>query len=226
MGWVALQLRDFEIPVEGGPHLTTADDWRTELDVLSRDIAAFWRDTLERASLSYDPPTIVSGFEGPRPVCGGLAVTEATVFCLRSSTIHLNRIRLNGISRASNAGKNHLAIAYTVARLMGRQTQTALGVDLAPKETADAERRLRLELQAECFAGLWLRHATQKYGPVSDQDLRSAVRAATVSAPAPGVPNPEILEEDFLRTPIEQRIEWARRGFHFAEHFLECAPKR
>ena len=153
MNWTALQLRDFEIPVDGGPHLTTADDWRSELNVLKTDIVAFWRETLTRDDIPYAPPTILDGMEGPRSVCGGSVVTEATVFCLRSSTIHLNRIRFNGISRASNAGKSHLAVAYAVARLMSRQTQILLGVDLAPKGSAEAEQRRRIELQARVLRG-------------------------------------------------------------------------
>lgn len=219
MGWMSVQLRDFAIPVAGGPHLTSADDWRSEVRTLSRDLSTFWRAALAEAAVSFAPPEIAAGFEGRRPVCGGLVETASVVYCFEPARIELNRIRFNGISRAAAPGANHLAVAYAFARLYSRPVQSALGVALS--ETGAEAGRIALDLQAECLAGFWLGRAPETYGRVSELQLDRVIRSTHVGPWDREAPRPGMLFEDFWRAPVDDRVEWVMRGFR-AETIAVC----
>ncbi|MEM9724963.1 MAG: neutral zinc metallopeptidase [Pseudomonadota bacterium] len=214
-GWATLQLRRFSIPVDGGPHLTTADEWRSELDTLSADISSFWSDQLAAEGQVFQPPVFIAPWEGPRRACGGAVATRATAYCIATNTLELRRISFNGTSRAG-AGRGHMAVAYTVARLTARAVQKSLGVDL----TGQIARGV-IEDQAECLAGVWLRSAPARYGTVRKSDLSAILRAARVSAPEPWIAQPEVLVEDFAPGRSGPRLVALTRGFDAAD-FSEC----
>ncbi len=222
MSWFSMLQRDFGIPIQGKPHLTSHDGWRSETQVLLRDTTTFWRDILAKDGLAYSPPKLVAPLEGPRDACGGPIRTESTAYCPELGQIEFNRIRFNSISRQSKAGMNHLAVAYVFAHLVGHHVQTQLGAGLAPEDLDPPASRRRLELQAECLAGFWLRHGTAEYGEIAPRQLDAMMSRLHMGPDPADVPVPGVLV-DFGETPKEARLEWLKRGFR-ADDLSVCHP--
>ena len=219
--WIYLQLRDFNIPVQGEARLTSADGWRTETRILLRDANAFWRDVLAREGVAYTAPELVTVFEGPRNACGGAVQTETPVYCPDLARLEFNRIWFNTITRFAPDGLNHFGISYAFAHLYGHHVQHLLGVRLEPGTADPVERRRKMELQAECFAGFWLRHVAETYGRVSEIDLsRVLPKVRTGAADEVG---PQALAEDFSLLPVDVRLRWVRRGIK-ARGLADCDP--
>ncbi len=171
--WQYLSMRDFTIPVAGGPYLRSADDWQSETSRLLSDTTAFWSRELARVGQTYPPPDPAQPFGALKRACTGQSASEAPVNCAELEQV--DGLAFNGISRQAGIGMNHLAIAYTVAHLVGHRVQAALGELERPAGIDLDTHRHRVELQAECYAGFWLRHGTADYGTVTPLDLRRVV---------------------------------------------------
>ena len=213
LGYLQVSFRKFSIPLQGGPYLTSADDWKTETQVLLRDTTAFWKGKLKSKGGAYAPPELISNFEGWREVCKSSIQSKAIVYCPEQSRIELNRIYFNGISRRAAGGLNHLAVSYVFAHLIGHHVQSQLGTSVIAKTK---QQRIQIELQADCLAGMWLRHATKTYGSTAEYYIGRAVEKAFV---IPAHDTPEIaraLIEDMSVASKEERVKWVKRGFNAA----------
>ena len=212
-GYLQVSLRKFSIPVRGGPYLSSADDWKAETQVLLRDTTTFWKRKFKSRGLVYTPPELISNFEGWREVCKSSIKSKAIVYCPEHNRIELNRIYFNGISRRAAGGLNHLAVSYVFAHLIGHHVQSQLGTSVITKTK---EQRIHIELQADCFAGMWLRHATKTYGAIADYYVGRAVEKAFVipAHDTPDVANPLI--EDMSFASSVERIKWVKVGFNAA----------
>lgn len=221
LSYLQITLRKFTIPVEGGPYLSSADSWKTETQLLLQDTTEFWKDKFLNEGLTYTPPELISNFEGARKVCKSPNKTKSIVYCYTQGRIELNRIIFNGISRRAAPGLNHLGISYIFAHLVGHHVQSQLGISLTPKATDPRKHLIQIELQAECFAGMWLRHATKRYGSISKYHLGRVVPYVFV------IPEPDMPEivgafiEDTRLASEKMRIKWVRVGFN-AKNISEC----
>ena len=207
-GWSYRLLRDFAIPVAGGPALTSRTDWTDEANRLHADLTAFWQAALP----AYVAPELIAPLEGSRPACGTGPPTDIALYCPKEARIELNRIGFNGISRRAPVGLNHLAVAYVMAHLTGLHVQTQ-GAGTAGEAPDDAV--------AACLAGYWLRHGTAAYGTISSRDLSRAVRSATLGGSAHDAPSGASVPA-LREPPTGERRAWIVRGFR-ADAFGACA---
>ena len=122
------------------------------------------------------------------------------------------------------------AQAYVIAHEVGHHVQNQLGiadkVQQAKQRTDErgANRlQVRMELQADCFAGLWAHHANRSRGILEQGDVEEALRAATaigddtLQKQARGV----VVPESFTHGSAEQRVRWFRRGLESGD-FASC----
>jgi predicted metalloprotease len=107
------------------------------------------------------------------------------------------------------------AQAYVIAHEIGHHVQHLLGAfERHPSREGATENSVRMELQADCYAGVW-GHATQQRNLLEQGDLEEALKAATVigddalQRQAGG----EVRPDSFTHGTSEQRARWFRRGF-------------
>jgi predicted metalloprotease len=113
-------------------------------------------------------------------------------------------------------------MAYVLAHEIGHHVQNLLG--LLP-QVRDAQRameeedakalQVRLELQADCFAGVWANRALQKWQPIEADDIKAALQAASAVGEdrLQRRPQGHIVPDAFVHGSQERRIRWYMAGF-------------
>jgi predicted metalloprotease len=113
------------------------------------------------------------------------------------------------------------AQAYVIAHEVGHHVQNLLGVSrdvqAAQRQASQSEANtlsVRLELQADCFAGIWAHRMAQQEAVLEEGDIEEALNAASavgddrLQAQSTGMVTPD----SFTHGSSEQRVEWFRRG--------------
>ena len=168
--------------------------------------------------MAFNPPALVSPFEGPVPACDSDVASEDWLYCVDTGVVEIRRIVFNAISRQSINGEHDQEIAYAVAHIYAHHLQALLEVPLL---TGDARERLEIELQADCLAGLWLAQGTGSYGRVNQSALRDDIGRSPIAPEfnQPGVPR--ALVENLLLGEPGARFDALRAGLE-AETLSDC----
>lgn len=170
----------------------------------------------------YRKPTLNFFTDENRSGCGAAQAAMGPFYCPADQGVYLDTAFFNELaSRFGAAGD--AAQAYVVAHEVGHHIQTLTGISDKVRQmqarSSQAEGnalQVRMELQADCYAGVWANHARTKDGqPVMEPgDMEEAMRAAnaigddTLMRSAGQRPVPE----SFTHGTSEQRMSWLRRG--------------
>ncbi len=171
---------------------------------------------------TYDPATMVLFSQVTQSPCGGANGATGPFYCPADEKAYLDTAFFATMERRLGAGGD-FAAAYVVAHEIAHHVQDELGI-LAEangirRQVSEAESNaisVRIELQADCFAGLWARHADARFDILEGGDLEEALNAArqigddTLQRNAGRVPQPHT----FTHGTSEQRRRWFERGFN------------
>jgi predicted metalloprotease len=180
-----------------------------------------WTAVFRQQGLTYRDPKLVL-FTGSTPTACGLGQAAAGPFYCPSDErvyIDLNFYRL---LRERFRAPGDFAQAYVIAHEVGHHVQNLLGtmakVDAVRRRASQAQANalsVRLELQADCYAGVWARDSDQMHRFLEQGDLESALRAAsaigddTLQKQSQGY----VVPESFTHGSSAQRVRWFRSGF-------------
>jgi predicted metalloprotease len=152
--------------------------------------------------------------------CGDASGATGPFYCPRDKKVYLDTDFFTTMSRQLGAGGD-FAMAYVVAHEIGHHVQDELGILNKANEVrsqsseADSnEISVRIELQADCLAGIWAREVQQTYGTIEKGDFDEAITAAkqigddTLQRNAGQVPMPE----SFTHGTSAQRSKWFITG--------------
>jgi uncharacterized protein len=192
---------------------------REFLPFVVHDVQGFWEHRFERAGLDYQPAQVVV-FRGALPsACGPASPATGPFYCPADRRVYLELGFFAKLAVEFRA-PGDFAEAYVIAHEIGHHVQNLTGVT-AQVEQAVRERRgrpnelsIRLELQADCLAGVW-GHSTYERGLLERGDLDEGLRAAAavgddrIQRMTTGRINPET----WTHGSSEQRRAWFVRGF-------------
>jgi predicted metalloprotease len=166
---------------------------------------------------SYRPPKLVLFTGRVRSGCGAAESAMGPFYCPADQKVYLDQSFFDELSRRFGA-PGDFAAAYVIAHEVGHHVQTLLGIsDQVQKAQARASKtqgnaiQVRMELQADCLAGVW---AKANAGKLEPGDVEEAMRAAsaigddTLQRAAQGV----VVPESFTHGSSEQRTKWFMRG--------------
>ncbi len=175
--------------------------------------AHVFRDQLNR---TYTPATLVLFKGATASPCGGANGASGPFYCPGDKKAYLDTDFFVTLERQLGA-KGDFAAAYVVAHEIAHHVQNELGILARANEvraTASQAQSnaisVRIELQADCFAGIWARLAEDKFGAIEPGDLEEAVNAArqigddTLQRNAGQRPNPH----SFTHGTSQQRSQW------------------
>jgi predicted metalloprotease len=184
------------------------------------DAQTMWRQEFEDAGADYAPATLTIFRDHVDTACGAQSANVGPFYCPADHGVYLDTRFFDALGRAAGVHLGDFAQAYVVAHEVGHHVQTLLGVmQRVRKEdqqdpAGENARSVRLELQADCFAGIW-KHSRYQRGQLSQADLEDALRAAAVvgsdfqQRKATGTITPE----DWTHGSSQQRQQWLTTGF-------------
>jgi len=159
---------------------------------------------------SYKLPTLVV-FTGNVTTAGCGSATSAVgpFYCSADDRLYIDPGFYDTLAQQLRA-PGDFAQAYVIAHEIGHHVQNLIGsLRLSVRGETKNQASVRVELQADCFAGVWGHHAQADLS-ISDKDLQDATRAAhAIGDDALGHRD----EAKFTHGSSEQRIRWFRRGF-------------
>src|SRR5450631_1284033 len=186
-----------------------------------------WKDIFAKDGRTYRAPTLVmySGRTDAR--CGAASSAMGPFYCPVDQKVYLDTSFFREIqSRFKGCdGKScQFAQAYVIAHEVGHHVQNLLGIlprvqqqqqAMASNKTAANHLQVEVELQADCFAGVWANHSQQQWNLLEPGDVEAALRTAaaigddTLQKQAQGYAVPD----SFTHGTSAQRQRWFNAGF-------------
>ncbi|HEY4135072.1 MAG TPA: neutral zinc metallopeptidase [Alphaproteobacteria bacterium] len=179
-----------------------------------------WSAIFAEQGQSYSDPTLVLFSGSARSACGFASAASGPFYCPDDRKLYIDLAFYEELRRRFDA-PGDFAQAYVIAHEVGHHVQNLIGI--LPKfaqrrqtlNEADANAlSVRVELQADCFAGIWGRDAADK-GLLDEGDLNEALNAAAqigddaIQRRTQGY----VVPESFNHGTSQQRGRWFKRGF-------------
>jgi hypothetical protein len=195
------------------------------VSVVLADTEDTWSALFRRMNREYIPPTLVLFRDAVQSACGMAGSAVGPFYCPSDHKLYLDLDFFRALSERFRA-PGDFAQAYVIAHEVGHHVQALLGVT---DKVAAARQRMarsevnalsvRLELQADCFAGVWAHHASASRQLLEEGDLEEGLRAAAaigddrLQRQAQG----RVAPDSFTHGTSEQRSRWFKRGFDTGE---------
>jgi uncharacterized protein len=183
----------------------------------------------EHLGQQYQPSPLVlfSGFV--QSGCGMAQAAMGPFYCPRDGKVYIDLSFYQDMKNKLGA-PGDAAQAYVIAHEVGHHIQNLLGIaDKVTQARARSDEvtgnqlQVRMELQADCLAGIWAQEANESKGILEDGDIEEAINAASqigddrLQKRSQGYVN----EESFTHGSSEQRVRWLRKGMQ-AQKLSDC----
>lgn len=171
---------------------------------------AHWETQFSRSGQTYTEPKLVLFRAATESACGYADSRVGPHYCPLDQTIYLDEIFFDELTRQFGARGGDVAEAYVIAHEVGHHAQHLLG----GLDAATNAESIAVELQADCFAGLWA-HSVRDRGVFEPGEIQEAMDAAAavgddrIQASVTGQVNPE----SWTHGSSAQRVEWFNRGY-------------
>lgn len=197
------------------------------------DTERAWGPILQATGSSYAPPAPVL-FRGDAPsACGYLEVPRGPFYCLAERAVYLDldylgelRQRFRGQGqpggKPTSEATGDFAAAYVIAHEVGHHVQNLLGtaelarqlLETPPGEEDVGPIALMVELQADCYAGMWAQRAAVLGDFPGQGDVGEALAAASAigNDRLLGRPRGTVMPDPFTHGTADQRVRWFRTG--------------
>lgn len=181
-----------------------------------------WKEVLPRQKgIRYQPPNLVMFSGGTRSACGFAKSAMGPFYCPRDRKVYLDTSFFAQMKRRLGGGGD-FAYAYVIAHEVGHHIENLLGI--LPKVQAAQQRAtskaqanalsVRVELMADCLAGVWAAHANRKWKVLEDGDIEKAIRTAQAIGDdaLQRASRGQVVPDSFTHGSSQQRVAWLRRG--------------
>ncbi|GHA43283.1 membrane protein [Amylibacter ulvae] len=203
--------------------LTAEDQAAGEfVSVTLADTEQVWATVLAReANRTYRPATLVLFKGTTQSPCGNASGATGPFYCPADRKVYLDTDFFTTMERQMGA-RGDFAAAYVVAHEVAHHVQNELGI--LPQANAARQRMSKvesnrvsvmIELQADCFSGIWARYVSEKLGTLEEGDIQEAINAAKqigddmIQRNAGRRPMPHT----FTHGTSEQRQRWFAKGY-------------
>ena len=189
------------------------------ISVVLRSTEEVWSDIFRQRGATYQPPRLVLFTDATQSGCGVGQSAMGPFYCPQDHKLYLDLSFFRDLAQRFGA-PGEFAQAYVVAHEVGHHVQALTGVsDRVAQAQGQAGRSqsnalsVRLELQADCYAGVWGHFAGQT-GLLEAGDAEDGLRAAAaigddrLQRQSQG----RVVPESFTHGSSEQRVTWLRRG--------------
>ena len=190
------------------------------MSVVLADTEDVWGTLFRGSGRQYVQPKLVLFSGAVQSACGFAEAAMGPFYCPGDQKLYLDMSFFNDLAQRHGA-PGDFAQAYVVAHEVGHHVQTLLGVSNQVQaarqratETQGNALQVRMELQADCFAGVWAYHANKTRQVLEPGDTEEALAAAAgvgddrLQKQARGY----VVPESFTHGSSDQRMRWFSRG--------------
>lgn len=184
------------------------------LEVVLADTEDIWKAEFSRNGSQYREPKLIVFRGGVQTACGGASAASGPFYCPGDQKVYIDLGFYDQLERSFQA-PGDFAQAYVIAHEVGHHIQTLLGtsqkVNARRGQPDYNEYSVRLELQADFYAGVWANHS-QRY--LERGDIEEAIRAANaigddaIQSKSQG----KVVPHTFTHGTSEQRMRWFNKG--------------
>jgi len=215
---------------QASQELTTSDGNYTptpeeeELATFARTILAgtedVWSEIFKQNGMNYTPPRMVLFSGTVRSGCGAASASTGPFYCSADQALYIDLSFFDQMKNQMDAG-GQFAYAYVIAHEVGHHVQYLLGTldqvhrqQQRASETESNQLSVRLELQADFYAGVWAYHDNRDYNSLEDGDIEAGLNAASqigddrLQMEAQGYTVPDA----FNHGTSAQRVRWLKKG--------------
>jgi uncharacterized protein len=207
------------------PRRTTAsqaqdDEMKDFVSVVLADTEDTWHAVFRELGSDYEEPKLVLFRGSVQSACGFAQAAMGPFYCPGDQKVYIDLSFFEDLRRRHGA-PGDFAQAYVIAHEVGHHIQNLLGisgkVQQARQRLSEAEYNalsVRVELQADCYAGVWANRAERARQILEEGDIEEALRAANaigddrLQKESRGYITPD----SFTHGTSEQRMRWFRRG--------------
>lgn len=191
------------------------------VSVVLADTEDTWGALFREKGRSYEAPKLVLFTDNVESACGLAGAATGPFYCPADHKLYLDLSFFGELGRRFGA-PGDFAQAYVVAHEVGHHVQNLLGIEgkvrAARGRAGGREANLlsvRLELQADCFAGVWGNRADRVRRLLDPGDLEEALRAAAAIGDdrLQRETRGRAVPDSFTHGTSAQRVSWFRRGF-------------
>lgn len=207
----------------GGEYKPTAEE--QELESFAKKVLAstedVWTEEFKKMGKTYEAPTLVFFNGSVQSGCGGASASTGPFYCSADQCVYIDLSFFTSM-KSSLGADGDFAYAYVIAHEVGHHVQYLLGnlgkahAQMAKLSQSEANKvSVQIELQADCFAGVWAYHEQNMFGSLEEGDLEEAISTAQVigddylQKKAQGY----VVPESFNHGTSQQRMKWFKRGF-------------
>ncbi len=205
----------------GGFSDPASEEMKEFVSVVLADTEDTWNALLPQVGAKYREPNLVLFSGGVDSACGYAQSAVGPFYCPGDEKVYLDLNFFDELSRRFGA-PGDFAQAYVIAHEVGHHVQNVLGIEAQVRqargsmsETQANELSVRVELQADCFSGVWANRAQIERGLLEPGDIEEALGAAsavgddTLQKQAGG----RVVPDSFTHGSAQQRMRWFDAGY-------------
>jgi predicted metalloprotease len=190
------------------------------VSVVLADTEDTWGQLFQSAGKRYPPPTLVLFSGVTQSACGNAQASTGPFYCPADQKLYID-LQFYQEMKTRYGAPGDFAQAYVIAHEVGHHVQTILGIS---QQVVQAQRRVsktdanqmqvRMELQADCYAGIWAHHANRARHILEQGDVAEALNAAAAIGDDRMQQRSRgyVVPESFTHGSSQQRVTWFKRG--------------
>lgn len=195
------------------------------VSVVLADTEDTWTEIFRQSGKTYQEPNLVLYTGAVQSACGTGSAAMGPFYCPGDRKVYIDLSFFDELRRRHGA-PGDFAQAYVIAHEVGHHVQNLLGitnrVQSEQRGLGKAEANalsVKVELQADCFAGVWGNHADRSRQVLEEGDIEEALNAASaigddrLQKEGSGY----VVPENFTHGTSRQRVEWFKRGIEHGD---------
>jgi len=199
-----------------------ADDRQAAfIKTVLKDTEEVWEVIFKKHGARYSKPIMVLYRDSTQSGCGHASAQMGPFYCPSDKKVYIDLAFFDELAKKHGA-TGDFAQAYVLAHEIGHHIQNMEGTlskvqkmkQQARGTTGENKLQVRVELQADCYAGVWAHHAHKRFNILEQGDIEEALQAAsaigddTLQKQAQGY----VVPDAFTHGSSAQRVEWFKKG--------------
>ena len=213
----------FSIPQQSSTTQPNRIDDQSEefVGVVLADTEEIWNALFQQMGRRYQPPKLVLFAGQTGSACGAASAASGPFYCPADRKAYLDTAFFKVMAQRLGAAGD-FAAAYVIAHEVAHHVQNELGIlpevnrrRARASEVVSNRLSVMIELQADCFSGVWARHAEARYGSLEPGDIEEALNAASQIGDDTLQRNAgrAVVPDSFQHGSSAQRVRWFQRGY-------------